>query len=153
MANTITQIYIQIVFSVKRRASSIRLEWQEELHKYITGIVQNKGHKMLAVNSMPDHVHIFIGTKPDTATSELVRDIKANSSKWINEQKMSSGKFEWQEGYGAFSYSHSQIGDVIEYVRNQQDHHRKTTFREEYTEFLKTFNVPYDPKYVFDIEE
>lgn len=138
---------------MKQRASAIHAQWQEELHKYITGIVQNKGHKILAVNSMPDHVHVFIGMKPEAALSELVRDIKANSSKWINERKMKRGRFEWQEGYGAFSYSHSQIGDVVEYIRNQQEHHKKTTFKEEYVEFLKRFNVPYDPKYLFDIDE
>ena len=153
MANTYTQIYIQIVFSVKQWVSLIQNEWREELHKYVTGIVQNKGHKMLAINSMPDHIHIFIGMKPDTALPDLVRDVKANSSKWINNNKLHHGRFEWQEGYGAFSYSYSKIGKVIEYIQNQQEHRKKTTFREEYPEFLKKFTVPYDSRYVFDIEE
>ena len=116
MANTYTQIYIQIVFSVKQCVSLVQNEWREELHKYVTGIVQNKGHTMLAITSMPDHIHIFIGMKPDTALSELVRDLKANSSKWINNHKLHHGRFEWQEGYGAFSYSYSQKGKVIEYI-------------------------------------
>ncbi len=153
MANTFSKIYIHVVFSVKQRASLIRDEWREELQKYITGIVQNKGHKMLAVNSMPDHIHMLIGMKPDVALSELIRDIKANSSKWLNEEKVNHGKFHWQEGYGAFSYSQSQIRTVVEYIKNQQDHHRKKTFKEEYVSFLKKFNVPYDPKYVFDLKE
>ena len=153
MANTFTQLYVHIVFSVRSRASLMKDDWRENLHQYITGIVQNKGHKMIAINSMPDHIHIFIGLKPDTALSELVRDIKANSSKWINEEKMKRGKFSWQEGYGAFSYSHSQIGEVISYIQHQRDHHRVKSFREEYVEFLKRFDVPYDPKYICDIEE
>ncbi len=153
MANTFTQLYIQIVFSVRSRASLIKDQWRENLHRYITGIVQNKGHKMLAINSMPDHIHIFVSMKPDAALSDLVRDIKSNSSKWINDEKSKHVKFEWQEGYGAFSYSHSQIGDVISYIRNQQEHHRKKPFREEYLDFLRKFGISYDPKYLFDIEE
>ena len=153
MANTFTQVHIHIVFSVRNRASLIHDHWREDLHRYVTGIVQNKGHKMLAVNSMPDHIHIFIGLKPDVAISDIVRDIKANSSKWINEEKRIPGRFEWQEGYGAFSYAHSQVQDVIAYIRNQQEHHRVRTFREEYVEFLHKFNVSYNPKYVFDLEE
>lgn len=108
---------------------------------------------MLAINSMPDHIHIFVSMKPDAALSDLVRDIKSNSSKWINDEKSKHVKFEWQEGYGAFSYSHSQIGDVISYIRNQQEHHRKKPFREEYLDFLRKFGISYDPKYLFDIEE
>ncbi len=153
MANTFTQLHVHVVFSVRSRASLIKDEWRENLHRYITGIVQNKGHKILAVNSMPDHIHIFIGMKPDTALSDLVRDIKANSSKWINDERAKNKTFEWQEGYGAFSYSHSQIGDVISYIRNQQEHHRKKTFREEYLDFIKRFDIPHDSKYLFDIEE
>ena len=153
MANTFTQLHIHIVFSVRHRASIIRDEWREDLHRYIAGIVQNKGHKMLAINSMPDHIHIFIGLKPDVAVSDIVRDMKANSSRWINEEKRTVGRFEWQEGYDAFSYAHSQVGDVIAYVRNQQEHLRTKTFREEYIEFLHQVGVPYDPKYVFDVEE
>ena len=153
MANTYTQLYIHIIFSVKQRTFLIKDEWREELHKYITGIIQNKGHKMLAVNSMPDHVHIFIGMKPHECLSDLVRDIKASSSKWINERKPMRGKFSWQEGYGAFTCSHSEIGRVAKYIQNQQEHHKKTTFRKEYLSFLKSWNVSHDLKFVFDIEE
>ena len=152
MANTFTQLYVHIVFSVRSRASLIKDEWRENLHRYITGIVQNKGHKLLAINSMADHIHILVGMKPDTSLSDLVRDIKSNSSKWINEEKSKHGKFEWQEGYGAFSYSHSQIGDVITYIQNQQEHHRKKSFREEYLDFIKKFDIPHDSRYLFDIE-
>jgi putative transposase len=153
MANTFTQIYIHIVFSVKRRVSLIQQDWREELHKYITGIIQNKDHKVLAINTMPDHIHILIGMRPDASLSELVRDVKANSSKWINEKKFLKIKFLWQEGYGAFSYSHSQLDEVIHYIKEQQEHHKKRTFKEEYISFLKKYYVPYDPKYVFDIDE
>jgi len=153
MANTFTQLYIHIVFSVKLRASLIQNEWREELHKYITGIIQNQGHKVLVINSVPDHIHIFIGMKPDTSLSELVRDVKANSSKWINGKKFLKTKFQWQEGYGAFSYSHSQLDEVIHYIKEQQEHHRKRTFKEEYISFLKKYDVSYDSKYVFDIDE
>ncbi|MBI5476709.1 MAG: IS200/IS605 family transposase [Ignavibacteriales bacterium] len=153
MANTFTQIYIHIVFSVKQRVSLIQNEWREELHKYITGIIQNQGHKLLAINSMPDHIHILIGMRPDDSLSELVRDLKANSSKWINEKKFLKTKFFWQEGYGAFSYSHSQLDKVIHYIKNQQEHHKKRPFKEEYISFLKKYDIPYDPKYVFDIDE
>jgi REP element-mobilizing transposase RayT len=153
MANTFTQIYIHIVFSVKQRVSLIQNEWREELHKYITGIIQNKNHKLLARNTMPDHIHILIGMKPDASLSELVRDIKANSSKWINEKKFLKTKFLWQEGYGAFSYSHPQLDEVIHYIKEQQEHHKKRTFKEEYMSLLKKYDVPYDPKYVFDIDE
>ena len=153
MANTFTQIYIQIVFSVRHRASLIKDVWRENLHRYITGIIQNKGHKVLAVNSMPDHIHIFIGMKPDASLSDLVRDIKCNSSKWINDEKTKFMKFEWQEGYGAFSYSHSQRGEVVTYIQNQQEHHRKKSFREEYLEFIKKFEIPFDSKYLYDVEK
>ena len=153
MANTFTQIYIHVVFSVKQRASLIQQQWREELHKYIAGIIQNKDHKLLAINTTPDHIHIFIGMKPDTSLSELVRDLKANSSKWINEKKFLKTKFQWQEGYGAFSSSHSQLDEVIHYIQEQQEHHKKRTFKEEYVSLLKKYDVPYDSKYVFDIEE
>lgn len=152
MANTFTQLYIHIVFSVKQRASLISDSWREELHKYITGIVRNKGHKLLAINSMPDHIHILISVKPDTPLSDLVRDIKSNSSKWINEKKFAKTRFFWQEGFGAFSCSHSQLNKVIRYINEQKAHHKKRTFSEEYVSFLKSYNVSYDPKYVFDIE-
>jgi len=149
MANTYTQIYIHIVFAVEGRYNLIRDEFREELHKYITGIIQNEKHKLIIINSMTDHVHILIGIKPDNNLSDLVRDIKANSSKLINEKKWIKGRFNWQEGFGAFSYSHSQLDSVANYIRNQKKHHTKRSFREEYIELLEKFNVEYDPKYIF----
>ena len=153
MANTFTQIYVHVVFSVKQRISLIQNSWREELHKYITGIIRNEGHKLLAINSMPDHIHILISLKPDASLSELIRDVKANSSKWINEKKFVKTKFSWQEGFGAFSCSHSQLDKVIHYIQSQNEHHKERTFREEYISFLKKYDVSYDPKYVFDIDE
>ena len=150
MANTFTQLYIHIVFSVKQRASLIQKEWREELHKYIAGIIQNKDHKLLAINTMPDHIHILIGMKPDISLSELVRDLKANSSKWINENRFFLGKFQWQKGYGAFSYSLSQRNDVIQYINTQEEHHKRALFKEEYLRLLEKFDVEYDPKYLFE---
>lgn len=150
MPNTYTQVYIQIVFAVKGRESLISESNREELQKYITGIVQNREHKMLAVYCMPDHVHIFIGMKPIMSISELVKEIKAISSKFINDKKWIKGKFNWQEGYGAFSYAHSQLDRVIKYVNNQREHHVKRTFKEEYFDFLKQFAVEYDEKYLFE---
>ena len=149
MANTYTQIYIQTVFAVENRTSLIQKSWQEELHKYITGIVQNNEHKLIAINSMPDHIHIFIGMKPKQSISDLLQDIKGDSSEWINKKEFASGKFRWQAGYGAFSYSHSHIDSVVKYIINQERHHKKKTFREEYIEFLEKFNVPFDERYIF----
>lgn len=150
MANTYTQIYIHVVFAVQGRQNLIPKEHKEELHKYITGIVKNKGQKLIAINSMPDHVHVFIGMKPNIALSDLVRDIKNNSSGFINEKKWIRGKFNWQKGFGAFSYGHSQIDAVVKYILNQEKHHAKKTFREEYIEMLKKFAVEYDEKYLFE---
>ena len=149
MPNTYTQIYIQTVFAVENRMSLIKETWKEELHKYITGIIQNNKHKLIAINSMPDHIHIFIGMKPVQSVSHLLQDIKTNSSKWINENRFVRGKFNWQDGYGAFSYSHSHIDKVVKYIQNQQEHHKKKTFKEEYLEILKKFNIPYDERYLF----
>ena len=150
VANTYTQIYIHIVFAVEGRQSLIRVEHKEELHKYITGIIQKKGHKVIAINSMPDHTHILIGMKPNLVLSDLVRDVKAGSSKFINGKNWVTGRFNWQEGFGAFSYSHSQLDTVAGYVMNQEKHHSKKSFRDEYLEMLKRFNVKYDMKYVFN---
>lgn len=150
MANTYTQIYIHIVFAVQGRQNLMLKEYKEELHKYITGIVQNKGQKLIAINSMPDHVHIFIGMKPTAALSDLARDIKNNSSTFINEKKWVRGKFNWQKGFGAFSYGHSQIDVVVKYIQNQEEHHEKKTFREEYLEMLQKFAVEYEEKYLFE---
>ncbi|REC46171.1 IS200/IS605 family transposase [Chryseobacterium pennipullorum] len=150
MANTYTQIYIQIVFAVKGRQNLISRENREELHKLITGIVSNRNQKLFAVFAMPDHVHILVSMNPTVSISDLVRDIKAGSSKFINEKKWMDGKFNWQEGYGAFSYSKSSVDTVVKYILNQEDHHKKKTFREEYFDFLEKFEIEYDPKYVFE---
>ena len=150
MANTFTQIYIQIVFSTYQRQNMIRNEIKDDIYKYITGIVQNKHHKLIVINGMSDHIHIFIGMKPNESISDLVRDIKKDSSRFINSNGWIRGKFQWQEGFGAFSYGHSQINDVIQYIQNQETHHKKLTFKEEYVNFLEKFNVEYDKQYVFD---
>ncbi|MBA2612508.1 MAG: IS200/IS605 family transposase [Bacteroidetes bacterium] len=149
MANTYSQIYLQFVFSVKYREGMIHKDWKDELYKYITGIVTNNGHKMICINGMPDHIHILIGIKPSQSISDLLKDIKANSSRWINEKRYSKGKFEWQEGYGAFSYSQSQLKDVITYIETQEEHHKKRTFKEEYIDFLEKFEVKFDEKFIF----
>ena len=149
MANTYTQIYLQVVFAAQGRASVIPNAHKEELHKFITGVVTNRGQKLISINSMPDHVHLLVGLKPDCALSDLVRDVKAASSKLINERDWVAGRFAWQEGFGAFSYSRSQLDDVIRYIANQEQHHAKKTFAEEYREFLERFGVDFDPRYVF----
>ena len=148
--STFSQIYIQVVFAVKNRDALIATSWEERLYQYITGIVQNKGQKMLAINGMPDHIHFFIGMKPSCCLSDLVRDVKKASNEMINENKLSKFKFNWQEGYGAFSYSHSHIDNVAKYVMNQKEHHKKISFKEEYIDFLKKFEIEYDEKYLFD---
>jgi len=142
-----------LVFAVKGRNSLIPANHKDELQKYITGIIQNREHKLLAINNMPDHIHIFIGLSPKMAISDLVNEIKTASSKFMKRKRW-RGQFEWQEGYGAFSYSHSQIDNVIKYINNQEEHHKKRTFREEYIDLLKKFEVEYDEKYLFEwIEE
>ncbi|MBK5272961.1 MAG: IS200/IS605 family transposase [Bacteroidia bacterium] len=150
MPNTYTQLYIQFVFAVKWRESLIQSAWKNELYKYITGIVQNNKSKMLAINGVTDHIHIFIGYKPSVSIPDLIKDIKVASSLWINEKKLTKHKFNWQEGYGAFSYSQSQIDDVCKYIANQELHHQKKTFREEYIQLLKSFRLEYNEKYLFD---
>lgn len=149
MPNTYSQIYVHIVFSVEHRQNLIPTQYKAELHKFISGIVTNNKHKMIQINSMPDHMHIFVGMNPGIAISELVRDIKANSSRFINKKQWVVGRFNWQEGYAAFSYAHSQIEDVANYILNQEKHHAYKSFREEYIEILKRFNVDYDEKYLF----
>ncbi len=150
MANTYTQIYIQLVFAVHGRQNLIAPSCREELHKYITGIVQKREHKLLSIFCMPDHAHLLIGMRPSMAISDLARDIKAGSSKFINERGWIKSKFNWQEGFGAFSYSRSQIDNVAKYILNQEEHHRKKTFQEEYLDFLKRFEVDYDERYLFE---
>ena len=148
--STYSQIYIQVVFAVKHREALIDASWEERLYQYITGIVQNKGQKMLAINGMPDHIHFFIGMKPSCCLSDLVREVKKASNEMINENKLSRSKFNWQEGYGALSYNHSQIDNVVKYILNQKEHHKKFVFQEEYTDFLKKMEIQYDEKFLFD---
>lgn len=150
MSGTYSQIYIHVVFAVKGRESFINSIWEERLYQYITGIVENKGQKMLAINGMPDHIHFFIGMKPECSLSDLIREVKKSSNEFINENKFVKGKFNWQIGYGAFSYSYSQLTTVIKYIMNQKEHHKKKTFKEEYIAFLKNFNVKYEDKYLFE---
>ena len=150
MANTYSQIYIQIVFAVRNRKALIQSNWEEELYKYITGIVQNKGQKMLAINGISNHIHFLIGMKPTCCLSDLVREIKKSSNAFINENKFTPYKFEWQEGFGAFSYSHSQLSNVIKYIENQKKHHKNKTFREEYLAFLNEFEIDFKEEYVFE---
>ncbi|MDR3184709.1 MAG: IS200/IS605 family transposase [Prevotellaceae bacterium] len=149
MANTYTQIHIHGVFAVQNRLSLITESWREKLYKYITGIVQNHGHKMLQIGGMPDHIHILFGMRPMESLSDLMKVIKGESSEWINKQRFVMGRFSWQEGYGAFSYSKSQLGDVVRYIANQPEHHKKRDMVTEYVEFLKHFDVEYNEKYVF----
>ncbi len=149
MANTYTQMHIQLVFAVQNRQSLINNDWKDELYRYITGIVHNRQHKVLAINGMPDHLHLLIGLRPAQSLSELVQEIKGGSSRWVNDKKLVKGRFEWQEGYGAFSYGKSQVDAVVRYIRQQEEHHRVRTFREEYLAFLELFGVEYDEKYMF----
>jgi putative transposase len=148
MANTYTQMYLQFVFAVQDRGSLIQSDWKDELYKYITGIIQNNKHKLIAINGIPNHLHVFVGYKPHQLIPDLLQDIKGSSSGWINRRNLVKGKFKWQEGYGSFSYSHSHIDNVVKYIMNQEQHHKKRTFGEEYTELLKKFNVVYDEKYL-----
>jgi putative transposase len=144
MSNTYTQLHIQFVFAVKYRAGLISKEWKDDLHKYITGIFQANEHKVLQVNSMPDHIHILIGLRPTQSISSLVQNVKTESSKWVKSNTSCSIPFAWQEGYGAFSYSKSHVEDVIRYVQNQEVHHKKDTFLDEYRHFLKSFEIEFD---------
>jgi REP element-mobilizing transposase RayT len=151
MANTYTQIYIHVVFAVEGRQNLIAREHNDELQKYIAGILSAQRQKLIAINNMPDHLHFRAGLRPDSSLSDLVRDVKANSSRFINEQRWVAGRFSWQEGFGAFSYSRSQLGTVIRYIENQQKHHAQKTFREEYIGLLERFGVEYDARYIFNI--
>lgn len=153
MANTFSQIYLQFVFAVKHRESLIAKEHKEELHRYITGLVQNRKAKMLAIHCMPDHVHLFVGFKPTILIADFVKEIKVESNEFINSKRWVKGKFSWQEGYGVFSYSHSQVDTVVKYVLNQEAHHQKSSFRQEYLELLRRFEITFEEKYVFDFIE
>lgn len=149
MANTFTQIHLQSVLAIENRTSIIKTTWENELYKYITGIVQNNDHKLLSINGVTDHIHFLIGMRPTQALSYLMQTIKRDSSTWINDRKFTKGKFNWQEGYGAFSYSRSHLSNVIHYIENQKLHHKRITFIEEYKELLKKFEISYDEKYLF----
>jgi REP element-mobilizing transposase RayT len=153
MANTYTQIYIHVVFAVEGRQNLIAPEHNDELQKYITGIVTAQKHKLITINNMPDHLHFLVGLRPDAALSDLVRDVKAGSSKFINEKRRVMGRFSWQEGFGAFSHARSQLDTVIRYIQNQQNHHAKQSFMDEYVELLEKFGVEYDQKYIFKTDE
>ena len=153
MANTFSQIYIQTVFAVSNRQSLIKPEFKEDLFKYITGIVTNQGQKLISINGMPDHIHILIGLKPSMALADLVRDIKADSSTYVNKNKWVRGRFSWQEGYGAFSYGHSQLDTIIRYIQDQEKHHKRRSFKNEYLTLLRKFDIAFEDKYVFDFIE
>ena len=153
MADTYTQLDVQLVFAVKGRKSLIQKSWKDELYQYITGIVQNHRHKMLRINGMPDHIHIFIGYNPTQLITKLVEEIKTSSNEFIKEKGLATNEFSWQKGYGAISYSRSHRDSVIRYINNQEQHHRKKTFREEYLRFLEKFEIEYEEKYLFDFQE
>ncbi len=148
MANTYTQIHIQTVFAVSNRQSLISSEWENELFKYITGIIHNYGHKVLQINGTTDHIHIVFGMRPNQSLSELMKNVKQDSSAWINKKGYINGRFSWQAGFGAFSYSKLELPRVIEYVRNQKQHHKKESFIDEYLRFLKEFEIDFDERYI-----
>lgn len=150
MPNTYTQLYIQVVFAVKGRENLIKPDYREKIQKFITGIVTNRNQKLYQISIMPDHTHILIGINPDMTISDLVRDIKAGSSKFINDNNLVKGKFNWQTGYGAFSYSRSHIDSVVKYIQNQEEHHKRKSFKEEYIDFLEKFEIEYQEKYLFE---
>lgn len=150
MAGSYSQIYLQYVFAVKGRQNLLQKPWREEVFKYISGIIKGKNQKPIIVNGVSDHVHVLVGLKPAMPIPDLIRDIKNNSSNFINENRWVKGKFSWQEGYGVFSYSHSQIDSVYQYIANQEAHHREKTFKDEYIDFLKKFEIDYEEKYLFE---
>lgn len=150
MANTYTQLYIHLVFAVKNRNALIKRVWKDDLEKYITGIIQTHKHKLLAIESMPDHIHIFIGYNVNQLIPDLVENIKTSSNEWIKTNRLSDFKFEWQKGYGAFTHSRSQLDTVVKYIMNQEEHHKKRSFREEYLEILQKNEVEYKDEYVFE---
>ncbi len=150
MPETFSQIYIQVVFAVKNRESLIASTWNDELYKYITGIVQNKGQKMIVINGTSNHIHFLIGMKPNCCLSDLIREIKKSSNTFINEKNFTKHAFYWQEGFGAFSYSHSALNNVILYIQNQEKHHQKKSFKEEYLEMLRKFEISFKDEYLFD---
>lgn len=150
MANTYAQCYLHLVFAVKNREALISKSWRDELEKYITGIVQNHKHKMLAIRAMPDHIHIFIGYNVNQLVPDLVEEIKTSSNAWIKAKRISAFKFDWQKGYGAFTHARSQLDTVVKYILTQEEHHRKSSFREEYLDMLRKNDIEFNEKYVFD---
>ena len=150
MANTYTQIHIHSVFAVQGRKCLIGKDWKDDLYKYITGIIRNYGHKVLQINGMPDHVHVLFGFRPTQSLSDLMQQVKQDSSAWINRKGFLQNKFSWQAGYGAFSYSKSQLPGIIRYIQNQEEHHKKMTFTEEYVELLEKFEIDYVQRYIFN---
>lgn len=148
MANTYTQIHIQTVFAVQNRQSLIKKDWEDELYKYLTGIIQNHNHKVLQINGMPDHIHILFGMRPTQSISDLLKQVKHDSSVWINDKSFADKKFSWQSGYGAFSYSKRDVPNVIKYIKNQDDHHKSISFTDEYLKLLKEFEIDYDDRYI-----
>lgn len=150
MPNTYTQIHLQLVFAVKHRAAIVAPVWKYDLYNYMTGIIHNHSHKLLAINGMPDHVHILIGMRPTQSLSELMQQLKQESSRWVNDNQLTSSRFAWQEGYGAFSYSKSQLPNVIRYIDNQEEHHQAHTFLTEYKQLLAIFGIDYDERYLFN---
>lgn len=153
MPNTYTQLYIHCVFAVKYRAAMLQTQWDERLRLYISATVQNNGHKMLAINNVSDHLHFLVGLNPNQSISEMMRLVKGDSGEWINKEKLTASKFHWQEGYGAFSYSKTQVDAVVKYIANQQEHHKKVTFLDEYKSMLDKSGIIYDEKYIFKLPE
>ena len=149
MANTYTQIHIQTVFAVQNRQCLISDQWKDQLYKYITGIIQNNNHKVLQINGMPDHIHILFGMRPTQSLSDLMKQVKQDSSKWINDKRLVKGKFSWQARFGAFSYSKSQLPNLIRYIKNQEQHHKKVSLQDEYLQLLKESNIEFDERYIF----
>ena len=153
MSNTFTQLYIQFVFAPKYRAALLNPDWDERVRMYISGTVTNYGHKMIAINNMPDHVHLLVGLNPRQSISDLMRFVKGDSSEFINKHRLTTQKFQWQDGYGAFSYSRSHVDVVVKYINNQRQHHKTTTFLDEYKLMLDKFGVSYDEQYIFRLPE
>jgi len=151
MANNYTQLYIHFVFAVQYRAAMLNSAWDDRLRLYISAIVQNNGHKMLAINNMPDHLHCLVGLNPSQSISDLMNVVKGDSAEWINKENLVAHKFQWQKGYGAFSHSKSQVNTVVQYIHNQQEHHRKVVFIEEYKKILTDFGIEYDERYIFTL--
>lgn len=149
MANTYSQLYVHYVFAVQNRLCLINDKWQEKLYKYMTGIIDQQGHKLYVINGIRDHIHLLISMTPKQAPSDLMYQLKRSSSLWVNQNKLVAGKFSWQEGFGAFSLGKSQLPLIINYIEEQQEHHKKITFSEEYLQFLKENDIEFDERYVF----